>query len=398
MFVEEPIASIIAFVCSTLGCVISLLNIYKHSTSYTQPGKQRAILRILGIVPVYAIGSFLSMVFHRDALYFDTIRDIYEAWVINSFLNLILAYGGGENEICVKMAMDPGSIRHPWPLCCLPPIQLGSKFMRSCKKGCLQFVVIKPIFAIMSLIMYGLDRFDEPWYQFLLQSVYNVSYTVALYSLLLFYLATHNLLHEISPVFKFFAVKIVIFATYYQSLAVAAVPGVPHELSQRWNNFILCCEMSLFAVLHFVAFPAKEFSQGAMVTSFYSAFADAVNLQDVGRDLGTNFNSKYQNYASASGGAMVSPAIALSKKQNPSSDESMEASHPQMVVEDDISFQVSEDDFRKGIAARDEENSAKKEQQNHDAFKDQNAAAKKENPAEAKRDEDYDVTDSSEPV
>ena len=246
--------------------------------------------------------------------------------------------------------------------------------------------------------MYGLDRFDEPWYQFLLQSVYNVSYTVALYSLLLFYLATHNLLHEISPVFKFFAVKIVIFATYYQSLAVAAVPGVPHELSQRWNNFILCCEMSLFAVLHFVAFPAKEFSQGAMVTSFYSAFADAVNLQDVGRDLGTNFNSKYQNYASASGGAMVSPAIALSKKQNPSSDESMEASHPQMVVEDDISFQVSEDDFRKGIAARDEENSAKKEQQNHDAFKDQNAAAKKENPAEAKRDEDYDVTDSSEPV
>ena len=50
------------------------------------------------------------MVFHRDTLYFDTIRDIYEAWVINSFLNLILAYGGGENEICVKMAMDPGSI------------------------------------------------------------------------------------------------------------------------------------------------------------------------------------------------------------------------------------------------------------------------------------------------
>ena len=78
----------------------------------------------------------------------------------------------------------------------------------------------------------------------------------------------------------------------------------------------------------------------------------------------------------------------------------MEASHPQMVVEDDISFQVSEDDFRKGIAAGDEENSLdeKKEQQNHDAFKDQNAAAKKENPAEAKRDEDYDVTDSSEAV
>lgn len=360
MFLDQPVALIIAFSCSFIGLVIALCNIYKHTTSYTQPDKQRAIIRILGIVPVYAVGSFFSMVFHEDALYFDTIRDIYEAWVINSFLNLILAYGGGENEICVKMAMDPGSIKHPYPLCCLPPIQLGSQFMRSCKKGCLQFVVVKPIFAVMSLIMYGLDKFDEPWYQFLLQSVYNISYTVALYSLLLFYLATHNLLHEISPVFKFFAVKIVIFATYYQSLAVAAVPGVPHELSQRWNNFILCCEMSLFALLHFMAFPAKEFSQGAMVTSFYSAFADAVNIQDVGRDLGTNFNSRYSNYASAIGGNAVSPAIALKSRVKSVKMSRISTSNVNNKVEsvpvdnadEDIEFELSEDEFQKGMENR----------------------------------------------
>jgi hypothetical protein len=360
MFLDQPVALIIAFSCSFVGLVIALCNIYKHTTSYTQPDKQRAIIRILGIVPVYAVGSFFSMVFHEDALYFDTIRDIYEAWVINSFLNLILAYGGGENEICVKMAMDPGSIKHPYPLCCLPPIQLGSQFMRSCKKGCLQFVVVKPIFAVMSLIMYGLDKFDEPWYQFLLQSVYNISYTVALYSLLLFYLATHNLLHEISPVFKFFAVKIVIFATYYQSLAVAAVPGVPHELSQRWNNFILCCEMSLFALLHFMAFPAKEFSQGAMVTSFYSAFADAVNIQDVGRDLGTNFNSRYSNYASAIGGNAVSPAIALKSRVKSVKMSKISTSNVNNKVEsvpvdnadEDIEFELSEDEFQQGMENR----------------------------------------------
>lgn len=375
-FLDTALALIIAFICSALGCAISLYNIYRHTTSYTQPTKQRAIIRILGIVPVYAVGSFFSMVFHQDALYFDTIRDIYEAWVINSFLNLILAYGGGENEICVKMAMDPGSIKHPCPLCCLPPIQLGSKFMRSCKKGCLQFVVIKPIFAVMSLIMYGMDKFDEQWYQFLLQSVYNISYTVALYSLLLFYLATHNLLHEISPVFKFFAVKIVIFATYYQSLAVAAAPGVPHELSQRFNNFILCCEMSLFAILHFIAFPAKEFSQGAMVTSFYSAFADAVNIQDVGRDLGTNFNSRYQNYASASGGAAVSPAIALksrvksvkmSKLSKSTLGNNKVESIPTSTNGNDevIDFQVSEDDFQKGMPGMEQRDNSNNQQGNN---------------------------------
>ena len=45
-----------------------------------------------------------------------------------------------------------------------------------------------------------------------------------------------------------------------------------------------------------------------------SAFADAVNIKDVGRDLGTNFNSRYSNYASAIGGNAVSPAIALKSR------------------------------------------------------------------------------------
>jgi hypothetical protein len=310
-FVDTPTSWIVGFVCSAIGFSLSSYNIFKHSRTYTQPNKQRAIIRILGIVPVYCVGSWLSLVFFERALYFDTIRDIYEAWVIYSFLNLILAYGGGENECCLAMANNPGSINHPCPLCFLPPIQLGSNFLRACKRGCLQFVVIKPLFAVFSIIMYEIDQFDAPWYQWFLQLVYNLSYTIALYALLLFYLATREVLSDISPVFKFFAVKIVVFATYYQSLAVAAVPGIPHETSQRWNNFILCCEMSIFAILHSIAYPWKEFTQGAMVTSFYSAFADAVNIKDVGRDLGTNFNNRYSAYASAHGGAIVSPAPAI---------------------------------------------------------------------------------------
>ena len=338
-FVDTPLAWLIAFACSTIGFIISSYNIVKHSRTYTQPNKQRCIIRILGIVPVYAVGSWFSLVFHDRALYFDTIRDIYEAWVIYSFLNLILAYGGGENECCLAMAQNPGSIKHPFPLCCLPPVQLGSNFLRACKRGCLQFVVIKPIFACLSFVMYGMGTYDSPAYQGILTFVYNVSYTVALYALLLFYLATSNILENISPVFKFFAVKLVVFATYYQSLAVAAVPGVPHETSQRWNNFVLCCEMSIFAVLHAVAYPWKEFTQGAMVTSFYSAFADAVNIKDVGRDLGTNFDSRYQNYAAAGGGALVSPAIALSERR--SSGDRQGGNHP--IVSSTDGFDPDED-------------------------------------------------------
>ena len=38
-----------------------------------------------------------------------------------------------------------GTMRHPVPLCFLPEMQLGAGFLRWCKQGTLQFVVIKPV-------------------------------------------------------------------------------------------------------------------------------------------------------------------------------------------------------------------------------------------------------------
>lgn len=56
--------------------------------------------------------------------------------------------------------------------------------------------------------------------------VYNASYCVALYGLLMFYKACGPLLAPFRPVQKFLAVKSVIFATYWQSVVVHFIPGV----------------------------------------------------------------------------------------------------------------------------------------------------------------------------
>ena len=113
-----------------------------------------------------------------------------------------------------------------------------------------------------------------------------------------------------------------------------------------------------------------------MVTSFYSAFADAVNIQDVGRDLGTNFNSRYQNYASASGGAAVSPAIALksrvksvkmSKLSKSTLGNNKVESIPTSTNGNDevIDFQVSEDDFQKGMPGMEQHDNSNNQQGNN---------------------------------
>lgn len=63
-------------------------------------------------------------------------------------------------------------------------------------------------------------------HQVTLLVVYNTSYSVALYGLLMFYKATKPLLTPFKPVQKFVAVKSVIFATYWQSVIVHFIPGV----------------------------------------------------------------------------------------------------------------------------------------------------------------------------
>lgn len=51
-----------------------------------------SIIRVLFMVPIYATVSFLSYLFYRHALYFEVIRDCYEAFAIASFFALLCHY------------------------------------------------------------------------------------------------------------------------------------------------------------------------------------------------------------------------------------------------------------------------------------------------------------------
>lgn len=44
------------------------------------------------MVPIYSVTSFLSYFFYNEALYFQLVRDCYEAFVISSFFHLLLSY------------------------------------------------------------------------------------------------------------------------------------------------------------------------------------------------------------------------------------------------------------------------------------------------------------------
>jgi len=83
-----------AFVILTVP--ISVREVVLHLTNFYMPNCQKYVVRILWMVPLYSVQSWLSLRFHESALYFESIRDFYESYVIASFLYFIIELVGGE--------------------------------------------------------------------------------------------------------------------------------------------------------------------------------------------------------------------------------------------------------------------------------------------------------------
>ncbi|GER41925.1 hypothetical protein STAS_18670 [Striga asiatica] len=257
---------LIALPCTIGAMALAILHIYKHLLNYTEPIYQRYTVRIIFMVPVYALMSFLSLVLNESTIYFNSIREIYEAWVIYNFLSLCLAWVGGPGAVVVSLS---GKVLKPnWCLmtCCFPPLPLDGRFIRRCKQGCLQFVILKPILVVVTLVLYAKGKYEDgnfnPLQSYLyLTIIYTFSYSVALYALALFYVACRDLLEPFNPVPKFIIIKSVVFLTYWQGVLVflAAKSGFIKDTKEAadFQNFIICVEMLIAAIGHLYAFPYK---------------------------------------------------------------------------------------------------------------------------------------------
>nr|CAG4647034.1 EOG090X05RX [Megafenestra aurita]SVE92375.1 EOG090X05RX [Megafenestra aurita] len=315
---------------------ITCHQIYQYLRFYTHPSEQRWIVRILFIVPIYALTSWFSLLFfHKNSyyVYFDTFRDCYEAFVIYNFLSLCYEYLGGEGNIMSEIRGKP--IRSSWfyCTCCLSGRQYSIEFLRFCKQATLQFCAVKPCMAFVTVILQAQGLYYDgdwsPQFGYLyITIIYNVSITLALYALFLFYFATKDLLTPYDPVLKFAIIKSVIFLSFWQGVLLAVLEsleiiapiygadGSPSTnagtVSAGYQNFLVCIEMGFAAVALRYAFPVTVYAQncatdsrGRTVTmqSISSSLKETVNPKDIMTDAFHNFHPQYQQYTqySASG-------------------------------------------------------------------------------------------------
>ncbi|CAM9249863.1 unnamed protein product [Discosporangium mesarthrocarpum] len=272
----------------------------KHAQNYNFPRTQKYIVRILFVVPVYAVCSCIAIISQRPHVVVValTVRDVNEAFVVYSFLTLIVEYAGGDYN-CIEQIKHLPPVSHPWPCCCLPAVRRDGTLLRLSKQAALQFVVVKPTMAALSLIALATGQYFAASFQATLLVVYNTSYSISLYGLLLFYQATKPLLTPHKPVQKFFAVKSIIFATYWQSVIIYFIPGLTSQESLLWNDWILCIEMVGFALLLNHAFPWHSFLMGDQDKPVMENVREMLSVRDVFQDAYHSFMPSYQDYVVA---------------------------------------------------------------------------------------------------
>ncbi|XP_065162195.1 transmembrane protein 184B isoform X1 [Atheta coriaria] len=344
IFLQTKTAQWIAGCFVWAALFLTCQQIYHHLRWYTNPAEQRWIVRILFIVPIYGTYSWISLLFFNSEsyyVYFFTVRDCYEAFVIYNFLSLCYEYLGGEGNIMSEIRGKPIKSSCIYGTCCLTGKTYTIGFLRFCKQATLQFCLVKPLMAFVIIFLQAFGHYhDGDWSPdggYLYTTIiYNISISLALYGLFLFYFATRDLLTPFEPVLKFCTVKSVIFLSFWQGVGLAMLekaevisPIIDSNgtrtsagtVSAGYQNFLICIEMFAAAVALRYAFPHRVYvqgcitdSQGRSVTmqSISSSLKETMNPRDIMTDAIHNFHPQYQQYTQYSSGGKNSRGQRIS--------------------------------------------------------------------------------------
>ncbi|EPQ30311.1 uncharacterized protein PFL1_02426 [Pseudozyma flocculosa PF-1] len=268
-FKAHDVGWIVCGVMALVATVSSIWLIWKHLTYYTQPSQQRHIVRLLIMVPIYAIVSFMSYLFYHEALYYQTIRDCYEAVLVTSFFYLLVSYTGDtRSEVhAVFRSLEVG--KWVWPLGSWKYRPDGMHFLWIMKISVLQYAIVRPVCTLAAV---GLEYFDlyclaswMPWFGHVwCVTLISISVTVAMYCLIAFYYPIRHLVDPYKPILKFLAIKTIVFITFWQDTFLSFLVSFDVIKNTQYfsaeaiqvgiNALLQCFWMMLFGFIHIKAF------------------------------------------------------------------------------------------------------------------------------------------------
>jgi hypothetical protein len=280
----------IAGVFVILACPLSAYGIAQHLRNFQNPETQTYVVRIMWMVPIYAVESWLSLRFKSSALVFSTLRDAYEAYVIYSFGYLLIAMLGSDETVDgIIREKDAHALGHMAPFKYFMAPFSKENFLKRVKRGVLQYVIVKLFCTALTLItsnvvfeagevetdtLYGEGSYAFDRFHVYVLFLVNVSQVWAMYCLVLFYHACAAELKPFNPLPKFICIKAVVFFSFWQECAIGVavhfklIQGTenpfsvytPDEVATGIQDFLICFEMFIAAIAHHFAFHYRDFS------------------------------------------------------------------------------------------------------------------------------------------
>jgi hypothetical protein len=208
-------------------------------------------------------------------------------------------------------------VSHPWPLNhVLSKVDISDPHtFLAIKRGILQYTWMKPLLAIATIIMKATGTYQEGYIAltsgyFWSGLIYNVSITISLYALAMFWVCMNQDLKPFRPMPKFLCIKGIIFASYWQGFFLSilvwlgAIPDdipnyTPDNLAAAIQDSLICFEMPVFAVLHWYAFSWHDYADytiSAARMPVKYALRDAFGPRDLIEDTKETFGGKKYEY------------------------------------------------------------------------------------------------------
>ncbi|KAI0782995.1 organic solute transporter Ostalpha-domain-containing protein [Abortiporus biennis] len=303
------------FTLVAMGASFWLIN--KHLQWYTNKHEQRYIVRILFMVPIYAVISFASFLFWNHSTPLLLLRDCYESTVLTSFFYLLLVYlspdPAEQKDIFRKSGLSRENDRQrrrngEKPQKWMFPLnffvrwkpQDGLYFLQLMKWGVLQYCVLRPLTTLAAVILdyaglYCEDSWSPGWGHVYITVIVSISVSVAMYCLLQLYVCVSHHLKPQKPLLKLFAIKAVVFLTFWQATFVGLLVtfGVIKDTSYMTADNITIgieailetVEMMIFGFLHIKAFTYKPYRMPPERTPKWKAFVHAMNFKETIREV-----------------------------------------------------------------------------------------------------------------
>jgi len=165
---------------------------------------------------------------------------------------------------------------------CLPPWKSATQMLKWCIRGTFSYIIVGILYVIVRVVLFSIERAsgkgpDLPGKGPIMKVAQG--FLVASQGCAITALTTLgvNMMEDLKPLhghYKFLSVKLVIFFTFWQGLALmglerlgALQPMVdqtlhwrsPKEVSTSLQNWLICIEMLIASLLHFPVWPPTDY-------------------------------------------------------------------------------------------------------------------------------------------